>query len=487
MGFRLRYIVSMVCMSFLAWTACRVDPPQTQAGYPLDVEQILVTRCAQSGCHNATSSVNAAGLDLSSFNAMLKGGNSGAVVIPFSPDQSTLFQFINTFPDLGPMAKPTMPINLAPLTRNEVQLLRNWIVAGCPNRDGDIPFSENAGTRPKAYITNQGCDGVSIVDAATHLVMRYVRVGGNPTQIENPHCLRVSPNKQDWFVCFSSGQYFEAYDAVTDTLRKRTFLGPGNWNILKVSPDSRYVSVTDFSNNGKWVELDAQTLAVRRTIAGNGVLTYPHGIAYTKTQDTVYVTAQYGNMVYRIIPAIPQIDAISLQPGQAPVTTPQLLDPHEVLMSPDYTRYFVTCQASNEVRVMRTGADTLIAIIPTGVYPLEMALSANKQELYVVCQEDPNPIYPTYRGSVYVIDINTYVVKRKLYERFFQPHAIAVDDTHKELYVASRNVDPTGPAPHHVSECVGRNGFFHVIDLTQFAVKRTSSELSVDPYSADVK
>jgi YVTN family beta-propeller protein len=153
----------------------------------------------------------------------------------------------------------TMPINLAPLTRNEVQLLRNWIVAGCPNRDGDIPFSENAGTRPKAYITNQGCDGVSIVDAATHLVMRYVRVGGNPTQIENPHCLRVSPNKQDWFVCFSSGQYFEAYDAVTDTLRKRTFLGPGNWNILKVSPDSRYVSVTDFSNNGKWVD-DGKTL-----------------------------------------------------------------------------------------------------------------------------------------------------------------------------------------------------------------------------------
>jgi DNA-binding beta-propeller fold protein YncE len=128
-----------------------------------------------------------------------------------------------------------------------------------------------------------------------------------------------------------------------------------------------------------------------------------------------------------------------------------------------------------------------MAVIPTGIYPLEMALSAKKQELYVVCQEDVNPFYPTYRGSVYVIDINTHLVKRKLFERFFQPHAIAVDDVRGELYVASRNVDPTGPAPHHVSVCAGRNGFFHVMDLTQFNVKRTASELSVDPYSADIK
>ena len=77
---------------------------------------------------------------------------------------------------------------------------------------------------------------------------------------------------------------------------------------------------------------------------------------------------------------------------------------------------------------MRTGADTLLATIPMGTYPLEMAISASKQELYVICQEDINPIYPTYRGSVYVVDLNTYAIKRKLYERFFQPHGIAVDE-----------------------------------------------------------
>ncbi|MGI9192277.1 MAG: c-type cytochrome domain-containing protein [Chitinophagaceae bacterium] len=487
---RLMPVFSLTAIFFgllFAWSACRVDPPQTQTAYPVEIERIMLTRCAQSGCHNNQSAVNAANLNLSSFTDLLKGGNSGAVVVPFSPEQSTLFQFINTYNDLGPIAKPTMPINLPPLSREEVLLIKNWILKGCPNRNGEIPFSSNAATRPKAYISNQGCDGVSIVDAETRLVMRYVKIGGNLTQIENPHCLRVSPNKQSWYVCYSSGQYFDAFDAVADTLRQRTFLGNGNWNILKVTPDSRYVSVTDFSNNGKWIEMDAQTLAIRRSISGNGILTFPHGIAYSKTQDTVYVTAQYGNMIYRLIPAIPQIDAISLQPGQAPVTTPQLLDPHEVLMSPNYQYYFITCQASNEVRVMRTGYDTLVAVIPTGTYPLEMALSAKRNELYVVCQEDNNPNYPGFKGSVYVIDMQTYAVKRKIYERFYQPHGIAVDDTRGELYVASRNADPNGPAPHHVSACDGRNGFFHVLDLTSYQVLRASSELSVDPYSLDVK
>lgn len=480
----------LVAILFTFWSACRVDPPQTRSEYPERIERIMITRCAQSGCHNDRSAVNAANLNLTTMVNLLKGGNSGAVVIPYSPEQSTLFQFINTYPDLGPTAQPTMPINLAPLLREDVLLIKQWISDGCPNKNGEIPFASEAATRSKTYITNQGCDGVSIVDAASRLVMRYVKIGANNNQIENPHCLRVSPDKKSWYVCYSSGQYLDAYDAVADTLRKRVFLGTGNWNILKVSPDSRYISVTDFSNNGKWIELDAQTLAVRRTISGNGVLTFPHGIAYSKTADTVYVTAQYGNMIYRIIPNIPQIDPICLEMGEQPVTTPQLLDPHEIVMSPNFDYCFITCQASNDVRVIRTNlllGQPLVAKIPTGTYPLEMAMSASRNELYVVCQEDENPNYPGFKGSVYVIDMKKFEVKRKIYERFYQPHGIAVNEAKGELYVASRNVDPNGPAPHHVSECAGRNGFFHVIDLNTFQVLRSSSELSVDPYSLDIK
>ena len=64
----------------------------------------------------------------------------------------------------------------------------------------------------------------------------------------------------------------------------------------------------------------------------------------------------------------------------------------------------------------------------------------------------------------------------------YQPHGIAVDDSKKLLYVASRNVQSNGPTPHHTSQCLGRNGFVNFIDLNSFTVLPKRYELSVDPY-----
>jgi DNA-binding beta-propeller fold protein YncE len=486
----MRHAFALALICALLLSACRrmIDPAfQQPTGYPPAVEKIITTNCATTGCHTPGGSVNAASLDLSTLEGLLRGGVSGAVVVPYSVDQSSLFQFINIYEDLGLRATPTMPINRSPLSRADVIALRDWIATGCPSASGEIPFSTYPESRGKAYISNQGCDLVSVVDAETRLVMRYVKVGHDAQITELPHCLRVSPDGRYWYVCYTNGQYVQKFDAVSDTLVDEVFVGPGGWNILKISPDSRYAYVSDFTSNGKLVEVDLATMTIRKTLYSPGLFEYPHGIAYSRTQDTVYVTAQYGNMIYRIMPGIPKIDKISLQPGQAPVTTQQLLDPHEILMSPDYSRYFITCQASNELRVMDARADTLLKVIPMGTYPLEFSISAKKNRLYVVCQEEANPVYPGFKGSVHVVNLNTLTVEKVLYERFYQPHGIAVDDKRGLLYVASRNADPTGPAPHHISVCNGRNGFFHVIDLESYETVKRSSELSVDPYSLDVR
>jgi DNA-binding beta-propeller fold protein YncE len=64
----------------------------------------------------------------------------------------------------------------------------------------------------------------------------------------------------------------------------------------------------------------------------------------------------------------------------------------------------------------------------------------------------------------------------------FQPHGIGVDESKKVLYVASRNLLSSGPAPHHTSQCGGRNGFLNFIDLYSLKVLPKSYELSSDPY-----
>ena len=56
------------------------------------------------------------------------------------------------------------------------------------------------------------------------------------------------------------------------------------------------------------------------------------------------------------------------------------------------------------------------------------------------------------------------------------------------MTISNRNVNPGGPAPHHVSECGGRNGFVKFIDLNTLEfIPDYRPELSVDPYSVAAK
>ena len=44
---------------------------------------------------------------------------------------------------------------------------------------------------------------------------------------------------------------------------------------------------------------------------------------------------------------------------------------------------------------------------------------------------------------------------------------IDIDDDHNVIYVANRNYS-NGPAPHHVTDCGGRNGYMTIIDANTF-------------------
>jgi hypothetical protein len=466
--------------------ACRPKKLEENSHFPPSVQIIFTNKCATAGCHNSKSYQNAGGLDLTSWESLFKGSVNGTVVVPFAPMQSSMMQFVNTYADLGLTNTPLMPLNQAALSRNEVLSIRTWIEKGCPNAQGINPYADQATTRGKAYITNQGCDLVSVVDAATGMVMRYIRVGHDPGLIESPHNIKVSADGKYWYVCFSNGSYLQKYDAATDSLAGEVNISAGKWNVITLTADNQTAIISDLSNNGRLAEVNLTTMTLSKTYA-SGAFSNPHGIAFTKTNDTVYATAQYGNMIYRLIRSVPQVDNISLQKGVAPTLTTGLLDPHEIMMSPDFKTYYVTCQSSNELLVVDAKADTVLKSIRMGDFPLEMALSKKRNCLFITCQEDVNPLFPFFKGSVSVVDLNTWTVVKTLYEKFYQPHGIAVDDSRDLLYVASTNANPSGPAPHHASECAGRNGYFHVIDLNTWEDIISTSELSVFPYSAAVR
>jgi DNA-binding beta-propeller fold protein YncE len=450
--------------------------------YPEEIGKLIFTKCATAGCHNDASKDAAGGLSLQSWNKLFEGGRNGAAVIPYRSDYSTLFYYTNTFPDLGVTLKPTMPYNKPPLSRQEVTMLKTWIDAGAPDHNGFVKFSDDP-QRKKYYVTNQGCDVVTVFDQASGLQMRYVNVG-QTTATDAPHMIRVSPNNQHWYVLSLTGLYLEKYRASDDSFAGKAFIGSGNWNAFVISSDSQKAYCTDLSSAGKVATVDLNTM----TAFTQQPFNFPHGIALTPGNDTAYVTQQYSNKLYKV----PLNDFSSLTEINLFSSGSPSINPHEIAFSPDASKYFVTCQSTSDVRVFQAGTDVLLDIIPVGAFPSEIAFSTNTPYMFVSCTEDTLN-FPGKRGSVAVINYLTNTFVKYIYTGH-QPHGISVDDAKKLVVVSNRNFTTDGPSPHHASACGGRNGYVSFISLNtlnMLTVNGSSSvkkiETSVDPYSVDVR
>lgn len=475
--------LALLIIGILALNACQHNATDYTGQYPDAVRPIFENKCATAGCHNEKSSSYASNLRLDTWQAMFKGSSSGAVVVPYNAANSSLCYFINTDSNLGPVLLPRMPVNQAPLSVSEYTAIKNWIESGAPDKAGNIPFSNQSTTRQKYYLSQQGCDMIAVIDAATQLIMRYIPVG-NQANIEVPHCVRFDPQGNYAYVSFTQSPYLQKIDAQHDKLLNELYLGTGSWNLLHVSEDGKQGLVSDYSNiNGKVVMVDLEKMTLLGSFED---LASPHGLASNPTFDTFWVTAQYGNTIYRITKK-GNIKKISID-AHEPNYNANTLDPHEIIFSPDRSKYFVSCQASNEVRVLDAHSNALLKVIPVGTFPQEFAISLKQPYLFLTCQNELSTLFPSFVGSVYVINYNTLELVKKIEGPFYELHGISVDDENANVLVASRNIASSGPPPHHTSVCGGRNGYYSFIDLNTLSITNTRRyEATVDPYSSDIR
>ena len=474
-------VVFSFSLLFIIFYSCVKDPSVPVFGdYPEDVGKIFANKCSTPGCHNSTSYKACADLNLSSFATLFQGSNNGSPVIPFRSDFSSLCYFINTYEELGPINAPTMPINANALSKSEVQIIKNWINNGAPDINGYVMWSDNQ-NRKKYYVLNQGCDVVTVFDAATQLPMRYITVGNNPSVSESPHMIRISPDGKYWYVVFVANNILQKYRTSDDSFVGEVSLGAyQNWNTIAISNDSKRAYCVAWQANSRLAIVDLENMSIKYNVGG-GNFTDAHGVALNKTNDTIYITRQTGNYIFKIDTALNGFSEVVIDGSGIPNQTSSL-DPHEIIFSPDGSKYFVTCQKSNEVRVLNTGNDLLLQTINTGQYPLEFAMSSSKNKLYVVCQDEPSSL-PNTKGSVTVIDMTTY--QSSNHSVGYQPHGIALDEKNGYVIVASRNL-ANGPTPHHTGVC-GRNGFVNYFNINTMQLLNKKTEVASDPYSVAIK
>jgi len=478
----LKQIIASASVLLIILMSCKKDPSLPVANnYPEDIGKIISNKCATSGCHNEASYRAAGNLNLTDFNTLFQGSSNGSSVIPFRSDFSSLCYFINSYAEFGPINNPTMPLNGNVLSKQEVKTIKDWIDNGAPDKNGNVMWADNP-NRKKYYVLNQGCDVVTVFDANTQLPMRYITVGNKANTPELPHMIRVSPDGKYWYVVFVANNILQKYRTSDDSFVGEVTLGTDiNWNTITISNDSKKAYCVSWQANSRLAIVDVENMLLLHNVGG-GNFTDAHGVALNKNNDTIYITRQTGNYIYKIDANLSNgFQEISLD-GNTPNQTSSL-NPHEIIFSQDGLRYFVTCQNTNQVRVLNTAGDNLLQIIPTGQYPLEFAISNARNKLYVSCQDEPGTT-TNLKGSVTVIDMIT--LQSTNFSVGYQPHGLGIDEANNILVVASRNIQINGPTPHHTGVC-GRNGFVNYFNLNTMQLLSKKTEVASDPYSVAIK
>ncbi|TXT36167.1 MAG: hypothetical protein FD138_1075, partial [Planctomycetota bacterium] len=93
------------------------------------VKPLLEARCFE--CHGPDAKVLKGGLSLASRAATLKGGDSGAAIVPGKPDESLLIKAVK-YIDFEMPPKSRMP-------DGEIAILTEWVKRGAPWSKEDTP------------------------------------------------------------------------------------------------------------------------------------------------------------------------------------------------------------------------------------------------------------------------------------------------------------------------------------------------------------
>ncbi len=379
-----------------------------------------------------------------------------------------------------------MPVNGTPLSREQVKLFYDWIDRGAPSGSGKIMWADNP-QRKKVYVVNQGCDVVTVFDSETQLPIRYIEVGTKPGAPDTPHSVRVSPDGKYWYVIFINNNIMQKYRCSDDAFVGNIPLSPKaagtnpnfdafDWNTMVFTKDGKKAYCVSWTQFGKVAAVDLENRKLLHYLPN---LSYPHGIALNDAEDSIYVAAQTGNYLSIIDTAFTVKHEVSVEIGM-PVNYSSSLDIHEMLLSADKQNIILSCQKTNDVRVFNMSSRQVMQITSTGYFPQEIVYSPLVNAYFISCPYD-TVTFSGAHGTVTKINAVTMDVISHI-KVGFQPHGIGVDEHKKVLYVASRNIISSGPAPHHTSQCAGRNGFVNFVDIFTGAVLPKRYEVSVDPY-----
>lgn len=219
-------ISSFLLFSGLVWPGARTSARETAepVSFVREIAPILAVHC--QGCHHSGKA--AMGFDLSSFDALKKGGKQSGpdeIVVPGKPGDSRLLEVIEA------EAEPRMPLKLPPLPESSIALIARWIAEGAKYDAPDPKTPLLALIDPAAALKAQAAIGQIAISTPAKSDARSAA-----------RAVALSPNAL--WLALDRGNRVDLYETAADAEPRRS-LGPlaGNVSVIVFSHDGKTIYV----------------------------------------------------------------------------------------------------------------------------------------------------------------------------------------------------------------------------------------------------
>ncbi|MBK8550921.1 MAG: beta-propeller fold lactonase family protein [Ignavibacteria bacterium] len=466
--------LSLVCSIIVVFQSCEQDfiAPTNGTLYS-EVQKIFKTpytssniTCSTPSCHASENS--AAGLDLTNWQNILNGSNSGTMVIPYNGFWSHMVSFLNSDTNLAPVTLDSLFPQYHKINQNDVVTIFDWINDGAKNEIGQVAFS-NVPINEKGFITNQAADLVAVIKPDTRQVIRLIPVGGIGSALNSPHYIKLSPDNNYFYVSLIGAGYVQKFDANTHSqigVNMQAGQSPAH---IEISSDGLSGYVTNFESSGSVKttrKFNTSTMTIT-DVFSEPRMTGPHGMALTNDGNTLYVTSEIGEYIFKInTNSFYASDTTYIKASIDPSVPPSgngtgNFRPYQILLSPDESLLFVSCRGSNEVRVYNSSDLTQVNSIPLGsnAFPLLMKFTNDGNYLFV-CNRNNN--------TVSVINTASQTVQTTITGVGIQPHGVDFTADGQYAFIACET--QSGFDGHHPSVGSKKIGVTRVIQVSNFSL-----------------
>ena len=258
------------------------------------------------------------------------------------------------------------------------------------------------------YVLSEAADKISLVRFGPEGIRidHEIDTGDMPVDIDGPHGIVVSPDRQFYFVSIAHGRPFGTvwkYSTKNDTVLGKTTLGyfPAT---MDITPDGNFLFVVNFNLHGDMVPSSVSVVSTQTMteIARIPTCTMPHGSRLNPQGTKQYSACMMDDMLVEIdtrtlkaarhfivtkgheqgIDGPPRKEATSTamhsmhggHGSEAPKPGDVSCSPTWAEPSPDGASVFVACNASSEIVEVNANTWQLVRRIPArpGVYNLDI-------------------------------------------------------------------------------------------------------------------